>query len=619
MFFWGSLGILQVLVLPGALILRSLKVRGSLIQLSAYVMGLSLIANYLLALILTLAGLFIQPVLLVLAAAELAALVWLFRYDVTRSLMTRAAVITGGARRFMQSLIPSEPLEDRSSLPNLLRAALTLLFVVLALSSIAWVGRVLIDNLGAVFNTWDAVHSWNRWAEVWAHNQIPMDTLQYPQLIPANWAVIYVMTGNTLVQFFAKAIMPLFSLLILLMIFDLGLDARAMGLFIAVTLTRLMLKKFLGEFITAGYVDIPVAWFGFLAVYALLKARSDPEPHNRTRAVQLGLIFAAGAAVTKLAGLFIFALYPLLAWLLVSREGFSAREEYAARELPAEDRRGTRMQTGAFIAAALLTVLPWYIFKQVQIWQGADVSNIAWVTGGIFSGAGLLQRVQSAVLVLDKYAYVLAFLVPALLVLDKAYRWLVVLIVLPFTILWALFFSYDTRNLALALPFLGITAGAGIGRTVELALDLLARLGIGKLRAWVLPLLLLLALAAGAWVINDNVLIERQVAQQRQIFSPELNQKLYDAIAGQSPGAKILTNYPVAYLPGLEDNQVSFWFSDPELFTALLEDDSITHMLVPSYAAPEINQQIEQQLASGAFQLLFEDNSYISYRFIRIR
>ena len=35
------------------------------------------------------------------------------------------------------------------------------------------------------------------------------------------------------------------------------------------------------------------------------------------------------------------------------------------------------------------------------------------------------------------------------------------LIAIPFTAIWALLFSYDRRNLALAYPFIGIGAGMG--------------------------------------------------------------------------------------------------------------------------------------------------------------
>ena len=38
---------------------------------------------------------------------------------------------------------------------------------------------------------------------------------------------------------------------------------------------------------------------------------------------------------------------------------------------------------------------------------------------------------------------------------DYTYRWVVLLVVLPFFFIWALFFSYDMRNLTLALPLIG--------------------------------------------------------------------------------------------------------------------------------------------------------------------
>ena len=45
---------------------------------------------------------------------------------------------------------------------------------------------------------------------------------------------------------------------------------------------------------------------------------------------------------------------------------------------------------------------------------------------------------------------------------DGVRRWLILLVAAPFGFLWALGFSYDLRNLALAVPFLGAAAGIGI-------------------------------------------------------------------------------------------------------------------------------------------------------------
>ncbi len=82
----------------------------------------------------------------------------------------------------------------------------------------------------------------------------------------------------------------------------------------------------------------------------------------------------------------------------------------------------------------------------------------------------------------EKYAFVLLFLIPAFFVLESDLRWVVLLVVLPFTLIWAIYFSYDTRNLALALPFIGGCAGVGLQRFTSLGLQALARLKLLAVR-----------------------------------------------------------------------------------------------------------------------------------------
>lgn len=54
MFFLGTLSLLQIIVLPGLILLKLLKIRtGSAIQSSFYVFGLSLYSNYLIVCVLT--------------------------------------------------------------------------------------------------------------------------------------------------------------------------------------------------------------------------------------------------------------------------------------------------------------------------------------------------------------------------------------------------------------------------------------------------------------------------------------------------------------------------------------------------------------------------------------
>jgi len=59
---------------------------------------------------------------------------------------------------------------------------------------------------------------------------------------------------------------------------------------------------------------------------------------------------------------------------------------------------------------------------------------------------------------------------------------------------WAGYFSYDTRNLALIFPFWGLAAGLCLERLIKIGFDLALRLKLDRLRAYIGVALLVFAL-----------------------------------------------------------------------------------------------------------------------------
>ena len=185
---------------------------------------------------------------------------------------------------------------------------------------IAFAAHALL-HAGDIFQQWDAVVSWNRWAQDWAGNRLPRTTAEYPQLLPCNMSLSYVFLQDTSIWFFAKGFMFLFCLLLLLGMFDLAGQTGQAGYALGVCLTYALLVATLRfRYISSGYADMPVAFLAFAGVYALLLGRTASGAKTQTKYIFLGAVLCAGAALTKQAGLFIAAVYPLLAWLLVYRQ-----------------------------------------------------------------------------------------------------------------------------------------------------------------------------------------------------------------------------------------------------------------------------------------------------------
>ena len=80
-----------------------------------------------------------------------------------------------------------------------------------SVSSIFCVGIILISlsqifSLGQVFEAWDAIVSWDRWATIYASNNLPVDTHYYPQLLPVIISIPYVLINDNTIVIFSHRI-----------------------------------------------------------------------------------------------------------------------------------------------------------------------------------------------------------------------------------------------------------------------------------------------------------------------------------------------------------------------------------------------------------------------------
>lgn len=610
MFALGIIGIFQVLLLPGLILRRWLQFPRNFFLQTAAVVASSLIANYLLVFLLTSLRLFRPWVCFLLIAAECAYL--LYRHG--RKLLTLRLDVfladgwnrcTAAVRALLQPL-PAES-EDRWKL--FFRAVFLLLFFIAALTALNWVWGYLEYNLGRVFETWDAVVSWNRWAVDWAGNHFPLSTQDYPQLIPTSWAMIYTLIGTTEVQFFSKSIMPLFSLLIMLLMLGMGLETKNAGYFLGVILFRYFLKKFLLEFIISGYVDLPLAFFGFLAVLLLWYAWREPDAKRKMNLLAQAVLFASGAAVTKQAGLY------LLGLVFVLGVGF-AHGRPNLKRYTLEWRKYLLM-----VLIPLILVVPWYAYKFLNFAPEVETSHLMIPiddTQNAHDTAHPLALILNGLKSLGNPLAIFLFLIPALLVVENYWRWITLTIVLPFTLIWAFYASYDTRNLTMMLPLAAVIAGMGVMGFAEWVLTLSQKLKLGKLPVAVMPALLALAVIGLTIVFPREKLLSAQVEQQKQIFSPQINTQLYEYQAANGLQGKILTNYPVHYLPDLAGFQIVFWYQDAAQLQAYLAQEEVQYLLYPANSSPAVLAMIEEQIALGKLRVVFTNSDYISYTFAEV-
>ena len=281
MFWLGLMSIVQVAFLPGYLALRMARLAVRPVSRTLVLsFALSLVINHFLVVGLVLAGWYRPGVIYAVFAVEAALGLWAARTWSARSVGETATRLAIWARRTARA-VRREPLGRRLAFGT---AALL----------IAGFAAHALAHAGDIFQQWDAVISWNRWAMDWAANGLPHRTAEYPQLLPTNLSLTYVFIQDSLIWFFAKGLMSLFCLFLLLAMLDLGRATGRTGYFWGVPIAYGLLVAVLRfRFLSSGYGDVPVAFMAFAGVYALLLAQSAGEPALRTKYVLLGAVLCA--------------------------------------------------------------------------------------------------------------------------------------------------------------------------------------------------------------------------------------------------------------------------------------------------------------------------------------
>ncbi|MBC8507932.1 MAG: hypothetical protein ISR58_18250 [Anaerolineales bacterium] len=607
LFLLGLLSLVQICFLPGILILKAFEVKRGIIQQLIFAFALSLIANHLLVIVITSIHVNITYAFYGIITVELLLLAKLYAASFSKSIISTISSKYIALRKYFQELLIFQTNSSRLTLSQTIGEIVGVIFFALAISSIWWAFKVWFTNLDTVFTQWDSVVSWNRWATEWFSGNFPSNTSRYAQLIPTNFAVSYAILGETTIQFFAKSIMPLFNLYILLLMFDLGLESKNPGYFIGVFASRYILKKFLGEYIASGYVDVALAFFTFITVYCLLKAKYISNSNQKLDYMRLGTIFAAGSALTKQNGLFVFSLYPVLAFFII------------LRDMDTFTRKNQLLEISKWFGIGLLILLPWYAFNEYRIIAGKNVTNISFLIGDRHEGRNLFERFVRAAGLLEEYALLYPLILILLLFIDSAIVWISIVILIPYSIIWALGFSTFPRNLSIALPLLGLVSGLSAQRLIDFCKSLLTKIKIEQLKTYTVMILVILVVIVGGFYVSDSTLLHSQEIRQKEILLSSINHKIYDYFDELGHVEPIMTNYPIKYLPGLENMQIDIGnFSDYAMYRWVLDNHPETRLMLvfENRADEQVLQEIDAELKSGNFELIFKDGKYM---FIEIK
>ncbi len=602
----GLCALLQGTFLHGFLVLHFLGIRQAGV-LPTWILSfsLSVTANYLIVTLLVAIGAYVPAVVYGIFAAELALAAWVCRARLARPAGAWLGNLAGQYSPFAAWF-------RAASFSNKACAGAGLL---LALWCVYPLLLAPVRKFGTIFTIWDDVVSWNHWATMWAANGFPRETLSYPQLLPALWSLTYVFQQDTVVQFFAKAVMPLFPLSILLVYLDLGLRQKRPGYLFSVFFAAVILHRFMGPYVYEGFADIPVGFMGLASIYALLLAAEEP-PERRAKYLLAGALIVAGCAHTKQVGLYLGALYPVLAFVLTADR----------ISVP-----GLRGQLPALLRVAVLTavlVVPWYVVVHWQMWMGTNTSNIYDLVVTEHAGRSLLIRMQHAASLLaeplgnPKAVFLLLAAALAIALFDRQWRWLVALVVVPFYIIWSLLFSYDLRTLAFIMPLAGGVAGVAAWQAwAWVARPIATLLGRASGGVYLLAGIACVLLIASSPRFDGDVLRARQLEKQRAVGEASVNEQVYRQYE-ILPG-KILTNYTMlqaGFLPGLEKQAIDEDFRDLATLRRKLLESAPTYLLarVDILDNSEVVRFIEGKVKSGDYALLYRKEDGRQFLFVRI-
>jgi len=424
-FFWGMMALAQVLWLPGQLLLQPYKKYLPLLTRLLIGVPLSLTVSYLIGVILLAVSCFVPWVLRSIVVVELIIM------------MILASRLSTPHRPFWQRYQQAYQQVTSSIWGNMLFYSAVLVLL--------WASSIIVTRYGQVFWMNDSLISWNHWAQQLAVSQVPQ-SYSYPWLFPMNQAITYVMIGlppELHIDLFAVLLMSVFPLLCLLALWDRFLWQPQKVNLLGIVIIAWLMYSIFGGFLGHGYADIPTASVAFVTMMALLVGIDTKLPAHFFMVI-IGLLIVS-TSVAKQAGIWFGLVIILLtaAWY----------------------RRSAKIIYVQLLMWLLLGV-SWYIFVHFDH-PGRTEQLLYYLTHGMSHGEDGWQRVMHVFKEPHKWFWLCLILALYAMKVNRFSRWIVPGVVVLGTMIWAIGFSYDYRNVAIVIPFLGYCSAMGLAAIAQ--------------------------------------------------------------------------------------------------------------------------------------------------------
>lgn len=610
MFLLHLIAFFQICIIPGYLIM-SFICRGGL-KRELYlpvILGLSFLANYIIVSTLVILGSFNQITMLTLFIIECLLLLL-----VKKRILSKSKKLQVDQKEFFTNFT------SYFTGPFSKTAIMTHVTAVLAILSIGFVlYHYFFEAVGSVFEAWDAVVSWNRWAGIISENIIPQDNGYYPLLIPANISMSYIITDSSL-QFLPRIIIGFFFLSMIVTQVIIGFQKKHGGWFFSSVLMILVLRNLNW---TDAYVDVPVAFFCWGAVLFILYAADSKNDREKYRLYLIGAIFVMAASVTKQGGLVLLVFYPIVVFIVSRKEKLFSGKKLIISIL-------------IYLSLMFIIVGSFYLHAQSLMNVGEAASNVDYLVNDIHAGRNYIERIVNGIYLVGRVfiatpLFFISCIFVFIAILKSTYRNIFLFLFLPSFILWLLFFSYDIRNASLSLVIFSMLTGFGLFETISICekngfLDNVVKLW----RHWWIKIIVVFCIIAASLFIDARfrrpVWEQNHTEKVKTIGIGDLNSSIYSYVDSNEISGKIVTDYQyLKYLPEL-GHMYMLGFMNDHNTKELLMDPEVEYWLITPYYPNSQSRKIlldfaEQKIESGDFTEVFRytDKAFKLFRFLKVK
>lgn len=575
MLFLGTLSLIQCWFLPGFLILsfsKTLTIEDKLI-LSPL---LSLIINYLVVFILLIFQQFTLINFSIILITEIGLISFFLLKNINLNIFS------------FKSFVKKNYFQINFRLIETVIFIFLIIFIFLALSTI-----------GEVVHLGDPVMMWNEWSKEIYSNNIPKSG-DYPLAFPILGAITYLFLGTSDIEFFSRIVGLIYPLWIFVIYFRLKklLPNNFFQLFFTFVFTLLLVFYIFRHYaLFIGYSD-PLLFFITFSIgyfYFLI----DKKNPTLLDIILISLVISV-PAITKQTGILLTAILPLILFTFDIHKKKKINYQFYLK----------------IIFLTFMFSATWYVYKIYgYIFEYGENSNMVSLTKQV--EGNYYDKLQRGLTYTFGIFYPIVLLLLVLGLKNFYSRIIFIYLVVPYFLIWSLFFGNDNRNLAVALPIIAFVMSNGI---VVLFNLITKKINLNFLQTISFISLILFSIVSVKYINEkrDRVYLENLTIKKQMIRGNNIqtNILIYEYL--KTEDIKIYTDdYNFTFLPTTKlqspiNNKI-----------ILLECSNIETELINSYLLYSkklkglCNDLIREIIFSNKknYQIIFENQDHIFYKF----